>query len=422
MASVLCAVLAATLVPAARAQTPAAPREEKLLNGLRLMVWNDARSAKVSVRARIHAGAAFDPLGKEGVMKLLSDIIFPGESAREYFRDDLGGRLDVVCNYDYIQIEASGDSDKFLQVMETLSAALTNPQINPESTARVKAPHLTYVNALEQDDAYRANRAVAKRLLGNFPYGRPAYGTPESVGKIDFADLIFARERFLTSDNATLAISGNVKADFALRAARRLFGGWLKSDKRVPSTFAQPETPKPEIEIIDATADRISELRFAMRGVARGSKDFYAAEVLSRVLGKRAAETLGQTSFVRSEARFLPGIVIIGVAHWRIDLKRIGGKFELPPETAGFAAAILKNDLSAGEFENARGLIDDPSADITNYWLDSQTYRFVSVRDDQANRQSVSLGDVQRVLEILRKSPAAGVLVTSAESAPAPNQ
>ncbi|HNQ16317.1 MAG TPA: insulinase family protein, partial [Pyrinomonadaceae bacterium] len=227
-------IAAASLAAFGQIAQSSTPREDRLLNGLRLLVWSDARSPKVTVKTRIHSGAAFDPLGKEGTMKLLSDIIFPGGTTRDYFRDDLGGDLKVTCTHDYIEIDASGDADKFLQIVETLSQALTNPLIDKETTGRVKSPQLQLLAGLEKDPKYVANAAAAKRLFGSYPYGRPLQGTTESVSAIDFADVLFAKQRFFTADNATIAIVGNVKSDFAFRVVKRLFGGWLKADKKIP--------------------------------------------------------------------------------------------------------------------------------------------------------------------------------------------
>ena len=69
------------------AQTPkiAEPRQEKLLNGLKLLIWNAPDAEKVTIKLRIHSGSAFDPQGNEGVMALLGDALFPNEAQREFF-------------------------------------------------------------------------------------------------------------------------------------------------------------------------------------------------------------------------------------------------------------------------------------------------------------------------------------------------
>src|SRR5688500_7302064 len=69
----------------------AAPRQEKLLNGLKLLIWNEPAAEKVTVKLRVHSGAAFDPKDKMGVMALLSDILFPSEEAKAFFKEDLEG-------------------------------------------------------------------------------------------------------------------------------------------------------------------------------------------------------------------------------------------------------------------------------------------------------------------------------------------
>ena len=54
-------------------QTARAPKQERLLNGMKLLIWNDPTAQNVTVKVRIHSGAAFDPQGKEGVMTLLAE-------------------------------------------------------------------------------------------------------------------------------------------------------------------------------------------------------------------------------------------------------------------------------------------------------------------------------------------------------------
>ena len=68
-------VVLAVMVTTAITQTP---QKEQLLNGLKVLMWPDSKADKVWVRIRIHAGSAFDPQGKEGVMQLLADNLFPG--------------------------------------------------------------------------------------------------------------------------------------------------------------------------------------------------------------------------------------------------------------------------------------------------------------------------------------------------------
>jgi predicted Zn-dependent peptidase len=402
----------------AQTQNFPAPRENKLLNGTKLLVWNDPKAEKITVKLRVHSGSAFDPQGKEGTMQLLSDILFPNESVKEFFTDDLGGNLEVVTNYDYIQINASGNSDKFLTILETLATAVTNPQINKETTEKVRAALLAKVQELEKNPSYVADQAVAKRLFGNFPYGRPQLGNSESLAKIDFADLLLADQKFMTSDNATIAINGNVNADFALRATKRLFGGWLKSDKKVPATFAQPETPIAGLQILDSPKDKTSEIRFALKSLARNDKDFYASQMLQNILQNRIQMREGKNSFVRQNSNVLPGFIVFGVSEWNIGtVKKVGNQIALPVEIKTYQNNFLKDAVKPDEFEKAKTALNAKlnQPNLPEYWLDSETYKLVSVKDDWQKYQNVTIADVQRVLEKLQKEAVASVLVVSTD-------
>ncbi|HMT09157.1 MAG TPA: insulinase family protein, partial [Pyrinomonadaceae bacterium] len=268
------AVVLTMLFASVTAFSQAKPREERLLNGLKLLMWRDSSATDATVRIRIHSGAAFDPQGKEGVMRLLADNIFPTEATREFFSEELGGGLTVTTNYDYIEINARGRSDALLTMIETLSAAVANPTIDKPTTAKLKENLAKTAKDFENDPSYVASLAANKRLFGTFPYGRPMYGSSESIAKIDFADLIDAKLKFLTADNATVAVSGNFDPSFAYKAVRRLFGAWLKSDRRVPSTFRQPDDPPAGMLTLPSPVSDKSAIRFAARGVSRADSNF----------------------------------------------------------------------------------------------------------------------------------------------------
>ncbi|HXG82780.1 MAG TPA: pitrilysin family protein [Pyrinomonadaceae bacterium] len=402
----------------------ASPRQEKLLNGMNLLVWNAPDAAKVSVKLRIHSGSAFDVQGKEGTMALLADALFPTADAKEFFTEELGGSLDVTSNYDYIQINATANSDRFLTMLETLAVAVTNLQTDKETTAKVRAARLEKVKELEKNPSYIADQMVAKRLFGDFPYGRPQTGTSESIAKIDFADLTLAKQRFLTADNATLAVVGNVKSDLVYRAARRYFGAWTRADKKVPATFRQPDAPEAkEFSIELPNADKYS-LRSAAIVAARGDKDFYATQILTAILQKRFC--LNNESHPGKSAYqpfLLRGIYIV-----KTDI--VYGKEELPINASGCPTSpqnLVKFDISPVkqiDFDTVKKAViydfqgkAETTWNLSEMWLDVDTFKLVSVKDEMSKLNNVTLADVQRIAGDLQKQPVVNVTVKKPESA-----
>jgi predicted Zn-dependent peptidase len=405
-------ILAFALTFVSAAQKPSGtPRQEKLLNGLKIIVWNVSGSDKVSLRLRIHAGSAFDPQEKEGVMKLLSESFFPNAESRNFFREELAGSLEIVSNYDYIQINATGKASEFVTLLETVAQAISNPDLSKDATAALKKGLAATLAELEKDPGYAADRAAAKRLLGTFPYGRAQFATLASVEKIDHADLRFARERLITADNATLAIAGNVDTALVFRAARRYFGSWLKADKTVPSTFRQPDPPPVDPEIVNGPSPSGPALfRLATRGVAKSDADLATADVLAQVLENRLKlKSNDGGSFVRNESHILPGVFIGGLS---------GSAASNPTQPENTAkqyptfAQLLANDITAEEFTSAKSLVAArwQQRDTADLWLDFDTYKIAPAKNNYLNLDSLVLADVQRVAARIKNQPAATVL------------
>jgi zinc protease len=382
------------------------PREDKLLNGLKVLVWAEPAAEKATVKLRINSGAAFDTQNKEGTMALLADILFPNESAKEFFREDLRGSLDVESNYDYIQVNATGDSAQILTLLETLANAVTKLQIDKETTAKVRAARIERVKELEKTPAYIADQAVSKRLFGNFPYGRSSEGTLESLQKIDFADLLLAKQRFLTADNATIAVSGNVKPDYVFKAVRQLFGGWEKADKRVPATFAEAPAPDTKFFLIKTEIDNASELRFAFRGLARNAKDYFAGQILTAVLQNRLRKKEGDKAILNQNSYFLPGLVMVKFSQLNSNnLKLAGMDVSLADNFLNYVDDLLRPEITEEEFQAAKTdfLKNFNNQTARDLWLDAYSYGLPPVKTSAQTAQNAALADVQKILEKWRK-------------------
>ncbi|MEO6589016.1 MAG: pitrilysin family protein [Pyrinomonadaceae bacterium] len=395
------------------------PRQEKLLNGLKLLTWNEPNADKITIKLRIHSGSAFDPQGKEGVMALLADALFPNESQREFFAEDLGGSLDVTSNFDYIQINATGKSDQFLTMMETLATAVTNPQFDKEITAKVVAARLEKVKELEKNPSYIADQAVAKRLFGDFPYGRAQMGTNISLAKIDFADLLFAKQRFLTADNATLAVIGKVKSEFAYSVVRRYFGGWEKADKKVPATFRQPDAPDTKQIIVNSPLIENSEIRYAMRGLARNDKDFASSSILIKIMQNRLSKKFPQENknnfFVRQNSNLLPGLITVGISNLSLDGKPSSDMIAFRGEN--LPAILVTEKISIEEFEKAKNeaATEMNQKNLADLWLDVDTFKLNTAKAEFQKINDVSIADVQKIAERLTKEPTATVLIVKSK-------
>ncbi len=386
------------------------PRQETLLNGLKVYIWNDPSAPTVSVKLRVHSGSSFDPQGKEGTMRMLSEAIFPSNEARQFFIDDLQGTFALTSNYDYIQIDTSGRSSDLIVLLETLANAVANPQLDKETADAVRSRVHSDLDGKLADPAYLADRIASERLFGTFPYGRPEYGTKESLAKIDFADLRFAYDRFFGADNASLTIRGDIQPDVAYRAARRFFGAWLKSDRRVPSTFKQPTAPDTSLQVMNLGADSGAEVRHAARGFSKADPLYPASQILTEILDTRLKQHVARVApnakaSVRNEAYILPGQLVFSVSAISPE-----AKVKLYPagdtvDARSLIPSLLADAISSSEFERARANVL-ASGGTEDLWLDSDTYRLTPLASQPAKLGAVTLTDVQRLAGDVKARPA----------------
>ncbi|HEU4510340.1 MAG TPA: insulinase family protein [Pyrinomonadaceae bacterium] len=402
------------LVQPLLAQAPVRPEREQLLNGLHLLFWTKPGSPDVTLKLRINSGAAFDLAGKSGEMALLGDILFPDAATVESFTEE-GGKLDVSVNYDSTTITMVGKAAEFETIVEILRNALLATQLTPEVVTRMRDARMKLLRDTVIAPGEVADRAIAARLFGDFPYGRPASGSPEDLARVERADLMLARDRFLNSNNATLAIIGGVTKPRAMRALRQLLGPWRKSEQIVPTTFRQPNPPDPRILVVNVPGPNV-EVRLAARGVARSDPDFHASAVLAKLAQHRwqalTPELTSQPVFARSEAHVLPGAFVMGavttsqaavdsVANARKALESLMNTPATPAELER-AKTEAVNEVAAfiAKPENA----PDP-------WLDMDTYRLKEIQDQVGLLRSVTATDLQRVANRLFKSAALASVV-----------
>ena len=397
-----------------QAQAAAEPEREKLLNGLRILYWSQPGNPDVLLRLRIHSGAAFDLADKGGMMALLGDALFPDASTREYVAEELGGRLEVTTNYDTIDVTISGKAANLERMADLLRGALITTQLGAENVATVKDARLKSYTGQSGSASGTADRAISARLFGSFPYAHPASGTAASVSKVERADLMLARERFLNSNNATIAIVGGVEKSRMMRVLRQLLGPWGKSDKTIPSTCRQPSAPNPQVLILDTPEGSTAEIRLAVRGLGRGDTDALPAELLALIARNRWQAAMPELSnvAVRHEAHLLPGMFVFSAT---------------APQASAAKAISAAQDVmrklsqgapTAGEFDQARTMVAarlsqqlSGPAGLAEAWLDVDTFKSPPPSTVSTLIGSYTPADVQRVATRLFKDAAAATIV-----------
>jgi zinc protease len=402
-------------------QVSGEPERMQLLNGLRIVVLHQSNDQDVLLKLRIHSGSAFDLAGKGGSAALLGDILFPDPATREYFSEEMQGRLNVSTGYDSITITMQGRAREFERILEILRTAVVTPQLTPDNFVKARDGRIKVTRDASISPVIVADRAIAARLFGDFPYGRPNNGSVESLERVERTDLMLTRDRFLNPNNASLIIIGGVQPSRALRAARQLLGGWRKSEQIVPATFRQPVPPAAKTLVINGPADQSVEVRLAVRGLARKDPDTIAANLLAIVLRQRLERSIPELSrspvFVKHEAFALPGMFVMGAS---ID-HLLAGKFLNDAQEA--LRALASSPVLPAEIDQAKSeLLASRNKElaktdgVADAILDVDTYGVTAASEQLRMIGSLTPNDLQRVAAKLFKDVAvASVVVGNAD-------
>jgi hypothetical protein len=204
---------------------------------------------------------------------------------------------------------------------------------------------------------------------------------------------------------------------------RRYFGAWEKADKKVPATFRQMDAADTKTAVIYSPLNENSEIRYAMRGLARNDKDFIASNILIRIMQNRLRKQFPKDAFVRHNSNLLTGSIIVGLSNLPLDVE--SQLSEKPPKThmiifkdENLAAILAVEKILPEEFEKAKSEISSEinQANPADLWLDVDTFKLVSTKDEFQKINNVSIADVQRIAERLLKEPTASVLIVNSKS------
>ncbi len=250
-AAVLCAAAAAAAAqPFETAPPPSAPRpfsiaapfEQRLPNGLRVVVAQRSGVQLVSARLVLLSGSEADPPGRAGLASLMAGLLNKGTrqrsaSAQAREAESLGGALDTGAEWDASDLSITVAAPMLDAALALVSDAALHPTFAQPELDRLRAQVLDGLKVAYTQPGTLAQLAAERLRYGNGPYGHPASGTPASLARVTRSDLLaLHRERF-RPDNAALVLTGDVDAPTALTLAARHFGAW-----RAPShTLARPQ-------------------------------------------------------------------------------------------------------------------------------------------------------------------------------------
>lgn len=259
-------------------------------SGLSAWLIEDNTLPLVTLSLRIEgAGSASDVAPHYGRAAMAARLLKQG--AAEYdaagFTKALESRaiqLSMGVSKDAFSLTLKTTKDALEEAFRLTGLALGQANFQSDDVARIRNDMLASLRAAESSPNYHAGIAMRELLYGEHAYTNPPYGSSESLNAMTGDLLKEYTKRYLTKDRAIISVVGDISAAELAEMMGKYFGG-------LPE-IAQPERLIETAELSQAPAYAAKEMAvpqsailFVSAGIPRRHPDFYAAYVLTHMLG-----------------------------------------------------------------------------------------------------------------------------------------
>jgi len=292
--------------PSERPPSPLAAREIKfppyeiqtLANGLQVVAVLQHEQPAVSMRLLVRAGTSSDPRDKLGLAHLAASLLDQGTTTKSSQEindevDFIGASMGAGAGTDLTLCNMVVMKDSFETGMRILSDMVRHPGFAAGEIERQRQQMLSGLQVSADDPGYVADAVFDRLVYGFHPYGMPENGTPPTIASITRDDLLAFHARHFLPNNAILALVGDITAEEAFAAAKKIFGDWERRD--LPAqTFIDPPEPTRRVIVVDKPDAVQTEVRVGHIGIPRKHQDYMAINLAIRILGGEGSNRLHQ--------------------------------------------------------------------------------------------------------------------------------
>lgn len=279
----------------------AAVKIERVVSAKGIEAWlvRDSSVPVISVSFEFRGGSSLDPAGKEGLNGMVAGLLDEGagefdSQAFQKILEDESVYLGFGTGLDGLSGSLRMISAKRERAFDLLRLSLTQPRFDPEPVKRIQAQLETRIRRDSSNPQRIADQALWQAIYPNHPYGRPEEGTPESLTTIGAEDLRSVVDTRLGKGQLVIGVAGDIDAETLRPLLDKAFGDLKSSGGPIELAAINPTIAG--VRVIERDIPQ-TVVRFAAPGISRKDPDFFAALVVSYILGgdglsSRLAETV----------------------------------------------------------------------------------------------------------------------------------
>jgi zinc protease len=290
--------LAFSLAGPATAQQPAAPKkmtsvegisEYRLANGLRVLLYPDASSSRVTVNMTILVGSRHEGYGETGMAHLLEHMLFKGtpthrdvpRALRDHGASFNGTTWTDRTNY----FETMPASDRNLEFALKLEAdRLVNSMIRREDLASEMTVVRNEFEAGENNALGILMQRMNSTAFEWHNYGKSTIGNRSDIERVPIDRLQAFYHKYYRPDNTVLILAGQFDEAKALGLVAKYFSPLKNPAGRVDPTYTEEPPQDGEREVTLRRVGKVGAVGALYHTPAAAHPDFAACEVLANLI------------------------------------------------------------------------------------------------------------------------------------------
>ena len=266
-----------------------------LPSGLELRAVTHRAVPVTAIVLLVPGGSSVDPPDAHGLVSITAGLLDEGSRGQSALDiadrvARMGGELDLDIGMDAVVIGMT-TLDRFLEDgLAMVHEIVTEPNLANDDFNRIRNLRLERLRQMKDHAGAMADRAFARVLYGDHPYGHLSLGSEPSLNALTVEDTRALHAAMFTPAGSTLIVVGDRPEEELLDTAAATFANWRPTLSAAPidrDAALLPPPPQPEVRL--ATVSRPgaaqSELRIGHACAPRSTPDYPELLILNTILG-----------------------------------------------------------------------------------------------------------------------------------------
>jgi zinc protease len=265
--------------------------EARLSNGMRVLVARRGTIPMVAARLILEVGSSADPKGKAGLSDFTVRLLRRGAKGLEAKQIDdaverVGGQLSAAADEDLTAVHITAPAQRLEVMLEVIGRLVREPSFPEAEVSAARARALAHLANDLDDPGTLADRAFARAVWGQHPYGSPVAGVAAQVRTFRRADVVGFHRSFFGPRLATLVVAGAIEPEEVVRAAEKVFLGWRGGAQAAALPPTDYQVPyRGRVLLLDKPDQTQTQIRIGGVGLRYGDPRWHAATVMNGVFG-----------------------------------------------------------------------------------------------------------------------------------------